>query len=71
VIADSSIALANSIKEPPAPECARCQFFRPLEELRAKHGVCHRFPPQVFSEDGQSIPIVHPEFWCGEFKEGA
>ena len=55
--------------------CAKCKFHQKSEQ---HWGQCRLNPPQVFQEETDDkviyvsrYPYVHPQFYCGQFKEGS
>ena len=76
-----SVAVSRTVQD--MVRCLNCRWFVPGEEcgLDAEDfeegvGICHRYPPSIDGsahEEGEKcgpdlFPIVHEEYWCGEFK---
>jgi len=50
--------------------CSTCRY---LVELDKDCKVCRRYPPQLFTIDGQAVtlyPMIHKvnDWWCGEWE---
>jgi hypothetical protein len=57
--------MALGAKSPVAWQCDVCWYYEPLD---IKRGECRRYPPRPKGDGHHDVPVVAPNFWCGEFK---